>query len=84
MWKKLLGIAALAGAFVSAPAQAAFLTDWYFQPNGTASTQTQINEYFDLTGPSYVSTTVPDGGGNFTFNPRISHRKSGKTAILTA
>ena len=68
MWKKLLGIAALAGAFVSAPAQAAFLTNWYFQPDGTAATQTQINEYFDLTGPSYVSTTVPDGSGNFTFN----------------
>lgn len=68
MWKKLLGIAALAGAFVSAPAQAGFLTDWYFQPDGTAATQTQINEYFDLTGPSYVSTSVPDGGGNFTFN----------------
>lgn len=67
MWKKLFGIAALAGALVSAPAQAGFLNNWYFQPDGTAGTQTQINEYFDLVGPSYVSTTVPSGG-NFNFN----------------
>ena len=68
MWKKLLGIAALAGAFVSAPAQAGTIYDWYFQPDGTAATSTQINEIFDIVGPSYVSTTVPDGGGNFSFN----------------
>jgi hypothetical protein len=68
MWKKLLTAAALTTAFASVPAHAAFLTNWYFQPDGTATTQTQINEYFDLVGPSFVSTTVPNGAGNFTFN----------------
>jgi hypothetical protein len=67
MWKKLLTVAALSTAFASVPAHAAFLTNWYFQPDGTAGTQTLINEYLDIVGPSYVQTTTPVAGA-FTFN----------------
>ena len=67
MWKKLLTAAVLSTAFASVPAHADFLTNWYFQPDGTAGTQTQINEFLDIVGPSYVQTTVPVAGA-FTFN----------------
>jgi hypothetical protein len=66
MIKKLIAAATVTAALAASPAHA-FLEDWFFQPDATAGTRTQINEFLDITGPSYVRTSVPDGGGNFTF-----------------
>lgn len=67
MMKKFVGAAAVSAALFAAPAHA-FLTNWYFQPDGTAATRTLISEYFDLgNAPSYVQTTTPVAG-TFSFN----------------
>jgi hypothetical protein len=66
MIKKLIAAATVTAALAASPAHA-FLEDWFFQPDGTAATKTQINEFLDIIGPSYVQTSVPDGSGNFTF-----------------
>jgi hypothetical protein len=67
MIKKLIAAATVTAALAAASPANAFLEDWFFRPDGTAATQTQINEFLDITGPSYVRTSVPDGGGNFSF-----------------
>jgi hypothetical protein len=67
MIKKLIAAATVTAALAASPAHA-FLEDWFFQPDGTAATMTQINEFLDITGPSYVKTTTPDIFGNFTFD----------------
>ncbi len=65
--KKLLTATAIAGAIVSAPAEA-FLLNWKLDRDGAgAGAATSINEYLDIVGPSYVQTTTPVAG-NFTFN----------------
>lgn len=66
--KKLLAATAVAGALASAPAQAVLL-NWYIDPDGAgAAPKVLINEFLDIVGPSYVSTSVVDAGGNFSFN----------------
>ena len=68
-FKGLVAATALAGAFAAAPAQAAFLENWFLDFDGAgAAGKTQINEFLDIVGPSVVTTTVPNGGGNFTFS----------------
>jgi hypothetical protein len=61
--KKLLAATAVAGAMVSAPAQA-FLLNWYLDPDGPGgpSGLIQISEFLDIVGPSYVETSVPAAG----------------------
>lgn len=68
MLRKLISAMAISTGLVAAPAHAGFILNWNLHPDGTNATTTTINEYLDLNGPSYIQTTVPNGGGNFTFN----------------
>jgi hypothetical protein len=65
---KLLAAAAVAAALAPASASAAFLNDWYLDPDGPMGPagKVQINEYLDLVGFSYIQTT-PTGPFSFTF-----------------
>jgi len=69
MLKKLVAAAAVSAAFGFAASPAhAFLQNWYLDPDGAGvAGQTQINEYLDIVGPSYVETTVPNLAGTFNF-----------------
>jgi hypothetical protein len=66
----MLITAAAVSLTVSAAPASAFLLDWKFGFDGTGNiaTATTINEFLDVVGPSVISTTVPDGAGNYTFN----------------
>jgi hypothetical protein len=62
----LAGAMAIGAAY--SPFSSAFLTNFYFDPDGAGvATKTLVNEFFDLVGPSYVQTTAPSGL-NFNFN----------------
>ncbi|MCL6556776.1 MAG: flocculation-associated PEP-CTERM protein PepA [Burkholderiales bacterium] len=64
---KLLAAAAVAAALAPASASAAFLNNWYLDPDGGGPAgKVLINQYLDLTGFSYIQTT-PTGGSSFTF-----------------
>jgi len=67
--KKLLVVAAFFGALVASSANAAFLTNWYFNPAGTGfAGGTKITEYLDINLSSLVNTTVPNMAGAFSFS----------------
>jgi hypothetical protein len=63
---KLLAAAAVAAALAPASASAAFLNNWYLDPDGPAGPEGKvlIKQFIDLTGISYIQTT---GGSSFTF-----------------
>lgn len=64
----LISAAAVSLAISAAPANA-FLLNWKFGFDGTGNiaTATTINEFLDVVGPSVITTTVPNGAGNYTF-----------------
>jgi hypothetical protein len=67
---KQVMVAAMVGAWASAPASAAFLQNWYFDYDGAAgmqaATTTQVSEYLDIVGTSYIKNSF-SGPLSFTF-----------------
>lgn len=78
--KKLLAATAVAGAMVSAPAQA-FLNSWFLDPDGGGAIgNVLITQWLDIVGPSYVQTSVPTLGG-FTFTEYGAVESSGHDGL---
>ena len=74
---KVLLAAALGSALVASSASGQFLANWRFNPNGTGfGGATQITQFLDIVGPSYVNTTTPVAGA-FTFQERGAVNISG-------
>ncbi len=65
----LISAAAVSLAVSAAPANA-FLLDWKFGFDGShlIGNATTINEFLDVVGPSVITTTIPNGAGNYTFS----------------
>jgi hypothetical protein len=65
--KHTLSALALSLAVIPATGSAAFLNNWYYDADGAgAGAATQIAEYWDIVGPSYVKNTFTSPT-NFTF-----------------
>ncbi len=76
--KKVLLAAALGSALVASSASGQFLANWVFNPTGVGgfAAGTQITQFLDIVGPSYVNTTTPVAGA-FTFQERGAVNISG-------
>lgn len=65
--KHTLSALALSLAIIPATGSAAFLNNWYYDADGVGgNAATQIAEYWDIVGPSYVKNTFINAN-NFTF-----------------
>lgn len=65
--KHTLSALALSLAVIPATSSAAFLNNWYYDADGAGgAAATQIAEYWDIVGPSYVKNTFTSAT-NFTF-----------------
>ncbi len=65
--KKTLAAFAAVGALTAAGSANAYLTNWYLDVNGDGVGGTQISEYVDLNGNSYVQNTFTSAT-DFTFH----------------
>jgi hypothetical protein len=65
----LISAAAVSLAVSAAAPANAFLLDWKFgfDGSGLIGNATTINEFLDVVGPSVITSSVPDAGGNVNF-----------------